>query len=71
MTWLKFKNFLPKNFGNFSNFVDNFWSKFKCNLQYHSKFVLYWISHLKYLQFMLLEFDTDKAAREFTMIKYF
>ena len=30
-----------------------------------------WAAHLEYLQFILLEFDTDRAPKEGTMIRYF
>ena len=71
MTWIEFKSFLWKNLGNSRAFVDNFWSKFKHNLQYQSHSVLDWASHLKHLQCILLEFDADGAPGKPTMIRYF
>ena len=71
ITWLEFKSFLQKNLGDFKVFVDNLWSKFKCDLQYKSESVLDWASHLKHLHSILLEFDADGASGEPTMIRYF
>ena len=71
MTWFEFKSFLQKDLGDSRAFVDNLWSKFKRNLQYQSKSVLDWAFHLKHLRSILLEFDTDGAPGESTMIRYF
>ena len=71
MIWLEFKSFFQKNFEDFRAFVDNLWSKFKRDSQYQSECVLDFASYLKHLQSILLEFDTDGAPKEPTMIRYF
>lgn len=71
MTWSEFKTFLWKNLSDSKVFVDNIWCKFKCNSQYQSKSALDQALHLKYLQMILLKFDTDGVPWEPTMIKYF
>ena len=71
MTWLEFKKFLQKNFGNSRAFVDSVWKKVKRNSHYQDKFVQDSTAHLQYLQSILIEFDSGWAPEEGIMIWYF
>ena len=71
MTWPEFKKFLQKNLGDFKAFVNSIWKKVKCNFQYEDKLVQDWAAHLEYLQSILIEFDSEWAPEESTIIWYF
>ena len=71
MTWVEFKDFLQKNLGDFRAFVDSIWKKVKRDSQYQDESVQDWAAHLKYLQSILIEFDSEYASEEGTMIWYF
>ena len=71
MTWLEFKNYLQKNLDNSRAFVDSVWKKVKRNSQYWDKLIQDWAAHLKYLQSILIEFNSKWALKEGTMIWYF
>ena len=71
MTWVEFKDFLWKNLGDSRAFVDSIWKKVKRNSQYQDKSVQDWAAHLEYLQSILIEFDSECAPEEGTMIRYF
>ena len=71
MTWAKFKDFLWKNLGDSKAFVDSIWKKVKRDSQYQDKSVQDWAAHLEYLQSILIEFDSECAPEEGTMIRYF
>ena len=68
MTWQKFKDFLQKNLRDSKAFVDGIWSKMKIDSHYQDKSVQDWAAHLKYLQFILIEFDPNCAPKEGTII---
>ena len=71
MTWSEFKDFLRKNLGDSRAFVDSIWKKVKRDSQYQDKSVQDWAAHLEYLQSILIEFDSEYAPEEGTMICYF
>ena len=71
MTWAKFKDFLWKNLGDSKAFVDSIWKKIKRDSQYQDESVQDWAAHLEYLQSILIEFDSEWAPEEGTMIWYF
>ena len=71
MTWVEFKDFLWKNLGNSRAFVDSIWKKVKRDSQYQNESVQDWAAYLKYLQFILIEFDSKCAPKEAIMIRYF
>ena len=71
MTWIEFKNFLRKNLGDSRAFVNSIWKKVKRDSQYQDKLVQDWAAHLEYLQSILIEFDSECAPEEGTMIWYF
>ena len=71
MIWVKFKDFLRKNFGNFKVFVNSIWKKVKRNTQYQDKSVQDWAAYLKYLQSILIEFDLGYAPKKDTIIQNF
>ena len=71
MTWPEFKEFFRKNLGNSRAFVDSVWKKVKRDSQYQDKLVQDWAAHLEYLQSILIEFDSEWAPEEGTMIRYF
>ena len=64
MSWVKFKDFLQKNLGNSTVFVDSIWKKVKRNFQYQEKLAQDWAAHLEYLQFIRIEFDPKCAPEE-------
>ena len=68
MTWVKFKDFLQKNLEDFRAFVNNIWKKVKRDFQYQDKSVQDWAAHLKYLQSILIEFNSECAPEEGIMI---
>ena len=68
MTWLEFKEFLRKNLGDFRAFVDSVWKKVKRDSQYQDESVQDWAAHLEYLQSILIEFNSEWAPEEGTMI---
>ena len=71
MTWVEFKDFLRKNLGDSRAFVDSIWKKVKRDSQYQDESVQDWAAHLEYLQSILIEFDSEWAPEEGTMIWYF
>ena len=71
MTWPEFKEFLRKNLGDSRAFVDSVWKKVKRDSQYQDELVQDWAAHLEYLQSILIEFDSEWAPEEGTMIRYF
>ena len=71
MTLVKFKNFFRKNLGDSRAFVDSIWKKVKRDSQYQDKSAQDWAAHVKYLQFILFEFDSECVPEEGTMIWYF
>ena len=71
MIWVKFKNFLRKNLWDSRAFVDSIWKKIKRDLQYQNKLIQDWAAHLEYPQSILIEFDSQSASEEGTMIWYF
>ena len=71
MTWPEFKEFFRKNLGDFRTFVDSVLKKVKRNSQYQDKSVQDWAALLEYLQSILIEFDSEWALEEGTMIWYF
>ena len=71
MSWPEFKKFLWKNLGNSRAFVDSVSKKVKLDSQYQNKLVQGWAAHLEYLLSILIEFDSEWAPKEGTMIWYF
>ena len=71
MTWVKFKDFLRKNLRDSRAFVDSIWKKVKRDSQYQDESVQDWAAHLEYLQSTLIEFDSECAPEEGTIIRYF
>ena len=71
MTCVEFKDFLRKNLGDSRVFVYSIWKKVKRDSQYQDESVQDWAAHLEYLQFILIEFDSECASGEGTMIRYF
>ena len=71
MTWPEFKKFLQKNLNDSRAFVDSIWKKVKRDSQYQEESVQDWAAHLEYLQSILIEFDSEWAPEEGTMIRYF
>ena len=67
----EFKQFLQKNLGNLKAFVNSIWKKIKRNSQYLNKSVQDWAAHLEYFQSIFIEFDSEWAQEEGTMIWYF
>ena len=57
--------------GESKSFVDSIWKKLKRNSQYQLEEVYDWASHLKHLQFILIEFDLVAAPTEFIIVRYF
>ncbi len=64
ITWDEFKAFLRKNLEVSNAFVGHVWSKLRGDVQYQSEEVQDWATHLKHLQSILLEFDTNNASQE-------
>ena len=71
ITWTEFKVFLQKNLGKSKSFIDNIWKKLKRDFQYQVEEVYNCASHLKYLQFILMEFDPVTAPTKSTIVRYF
>lgn len=68
---MKFKKFFYKNFRDSQAFVEGIWSKSKREFEYPLKQVQDQVTHLKYLQSILLKFDNIKAPKEFYLICFF
>ncbi len=64
MTWDKFNTFLKKSVGESNAFVGHMWSKLKGDAQRQLEEIQDWAAHLKHLQSILLEFDTNNTPRE-------
>ena len=71
ITWSKFKAFLRKDLGSSQAFIDNIWSKFRRDSQYHLEEAQDWASHLEHLPSILTEFDPFRTPNELTIICYF
>ena len=71
MTWPEFQKFLWKNLGDSKAFVDSVWKKVKRNSQYQDKLIQDWAAQLEYFQSILIEFNSEWAPEEGTMIWYF
>lgn len=63
--------FLHKKLDKSRAFVDNIWDKVKQELQYQLEDVQDQAAHLKYLQAILIRFDTDGAPDKPTPIRFF
>lgn len=67
----EFKVLLRKNIMKSRSFIDNIWSRFRCESQYHIEEIYNQTFYLKHFQSILLEFDTDKALEESHFIRFF
>lgn len=67
----KFKAFPQKNLCKSKLFVESIWKKIKRNSRYQLEEVYDWVFHLKYLQSILIEFDSTVAPTKFIMVRYF
>lgn len=52
-------------------FTSNVWSKLRTDTKYQLKEIQNWATHLKHLQSVLLEFDTNNTPTEGQRSRYF